>query len=85
MNLTSSVSDKGLTTIPKKIREKLNIKKGDKIQWILTESDRSELFIIRNPLKFLTGRHSQEEITYDNLEHAADKLVLDEVKTNSSN
>lgn len=34
---TSTVSTKGLTTIPKEIRKKLNIKKGDKIYWILTK------------------------------------------------
>lgn len=31
MKSTSSVSSKGLTTIPKKIRKKLNIQEGDKI------------------------------------------------------
>jgi len=79
----STVSDKGLTTIPKEIRKKLNIKKGNKIYWILTEKDKSELIIIREPLKFLTGRYSQEGLTYEKLEHIADDIILDKVKKES--
>jgi len=83
INLTSTVSDKGLTTIPKEIRKKLNIKKGDKVYWILNETDKTELFLVRDPVKYLTGRYSQEGLTYENLEHKADDLILSKVKKES--
>ncbi|MHA1292530.1 MAG: AbrB/MazE/SpoVT family DNA-binding domain-containing protein [Promethearchaeota archaeon] len=76
----STVSDKGLTTIPKDIRKKLNIKKGDKIHWILTGKDESELIIVKDPLKYLTGRYSREDITHEKVEHEADKLIKKEVE-----
>ena len=83
INSTSIVSDKGLTRIPKEIRKKLNIKKGDKIFWILSDNERADLIIAREPLKFLTGRHSKKDLTYENLEEDADGLILDLVKKKS--
>ena len=83
ITLTSTVRDKGLTTIPKEIRKKLNIKKGDKIFWILCNDETADLIIAREPLKFLTGRHSQNDLTYENLEEDADGLILDLVKKKS--
>ena len=85
MNLTSTVSNKGLTTIPKEIRQKLNIKKGDKIYWILSDDETADLIIASKPLKFLTGRHSQKDLTYEDLEESADDIVLDLVKKNPRN
>ena len=83
INSTSTVSDKGLTTIPKEIRKKLNIKKGDKIFWILSDDETADLIIAREPLKFLTGRHSQKDLTYEDLEENADDIILDLVKKKS--
>lgn len=83
INLISTVSDKGLTTIPKEIRKRLNIKKGDKICWILSETDKADLIVVKNPIKFLTGRYTQEELTYEKLEHKADDIILDKVKKES--
>jgi len=83
INSTSNVRDKGLTRIPKEIRKKLNIKKGDKIFWILCNDETADLIIAREPLKFLTGRHSQNDLTYENLEEDADGLILDLVKKKS--
>lgn len=83
INSTSTVSDKGLTTIPKEIRKKLNIKKGDKIFWILSDDETADLIIAHEPLKFLTGRHSQKDLTYENLEENADDIILDLVKKKS--
>ncbi len=79
----STVSEKGLTTIPKEIRKKLNIKKGDKIYWIVCEKDKSELIIIHEPLKFLKGRHTKFNLKYEELEHKADKLLADKVNNKS--
>jgi len=83
MNLTSTVSNKGLTTIPKEIRQKLNIKKGDKIYWILSDDETADLIIASEPLKFLTGRHSRKDLIYDKLEETADEIALDLVKKKS--
>jgi len=83
--LISTISDKGLTTIPKEIRKKLKIKKGDKIYWVVSDKFSSDLIIITDPLKYLTGRYSNEELTYENLEEKADDIILDLVKKNSSN
>ena len=80
---TSTVSTKWLTTIPKEIRKKLNIKKGDKIYWILTEKNESELIIIHDPLKFLTGCHNDDNLVYEELEHKADKMLIDKVNNKS--
>ena len=79
----STVSDKGLTTIPKEIRKKLNIKKGDKLYWILSEDNRSDLIIVHESLQYLTGRYSRKDLTYENLEHKADDLLLNKVKKES--
>lgn len=83
ITLTSTVRDKGLTTIPKEIRKKLNIKKGDKIFWILSDDETADLIIAREPLKFLTGQHSQKDLTYEDLEENADDIILDLVKKKS--
>jgi len=79
INIESIVGDKGITTIPKEIRKKFNIKKGDKLYWIYKEPERVELIIIKNPLEFLKGRYSKKDLTYENLEHKADKLIEDKV------
>ena len=83
INLESTVSDKGLTTIPKKIRKRLNIKKGDKLYWIFKEHERTELIVIKKPLKFLKGRYSQKDLTYEKLEHKADELIKKKVENKS--
>ena len=81
---SSTVSEKGLTTIPKKIRKKLNIQKGDKIYWLLSENEFSELIVVKDPIQFLKGRYSEKSITYEAVESKADKLISDMVKKNST-
>lgn len=75
----SKISDKGLTTIPKSIRKKLNMKKGDKIHWIEYGVDRAIITVIRDPFKFLKGRHTKLGLKYEELEHKADALLEQEV------
>jgi AbrB family looped-hinge helix DNA binding protein len=75
----SKISDKGLTTIPKRIRKKLNLKKGDKIHWIEYGIDRAIITVIHDPFKFLKGRHSKLNLKYEELEHEADNLLEREV------
>jgi len=78
MNI-SKLSDKGLTTIPKQIRKKLNLKKGDRLQWIEYGEDTAMIIVIRDPFKFLKGRYSKLNLKYDELEHKADELIMREV------
>lgn len=59
INIESIVGHKGITQIPKNIRKKFNIKKGDELYWIYNEPERVELIIIKKPLKFLKGRYSK--------------------------
>ncbi len=80
MKSTSSVSSKGLTTIPKEIRKKLNIQKRDKIHWILSSENTLDLVVVHEPLKSLTGKYSKKELIYEKLEHIADKLVNDKME-----
>lgn len=49
INFESIVGDKGITTIPKEIRKKFNIKKGDELYRIYNESERVEFIIIKKP------------------------------------
>jgi antitoxin PrlF len=71
----SKISDKGQTTIPKRIREKLNLRKGDKLNWIEYGTDRAIITVIRDPFEFLKGRHSNLNLKYEELEHNADNLL----------
>jgi len=71
----SKISDKGQTTIPKRIREKLNLKKGDKLNWIEYGTDRAIITVIRDPFEFLKGRYSNLNLKYEELEHDADNLL----------
>jgi len=79
INIESIVGDKGITQIPKKIRKKFNIKKGDELYWIYNDPERVKLIIIKKSLKFLKGRYSKKDLIYENLKHKADKLIEDNV------
>jgi bifunctional DNA-binding transcriptional regulator/antitoxin component of YhaV-PrlF toxin-antitoxin module len=72
-----------LVTIPKKIRKQLNIKRGDKIYWILSSRTESELVIIHKPLDSLAGKYSKKGLTYKDLEGKADEIIKDKVKEES--
>ncbi|MFQ5711409.1 MAG: AbrB/MazE/SpoVT family DNA-binding domain-containing protein [Candidatus Geothermarchaeales archaeon] len=80
---TSTVSDKGLTTIPKKIRRAFSLKRGDKLEWIITEKGEEKTIhvrVIRDPYRFLRGRRKDESLTYAKVEHEADSIVLGRVR-----
>lgn len=83
MEFVSTVSSKGLTTIPKEIRKKLNIKKGDKIYWIISSETLSDLVVIHKPLESLTGKYDIKDLTYKKLEHKADKIIKNKVNEGS--
>ncbi len=79
MEFVSTVSSKGLTTIPKEIRKSLNIKKGDKIYWIMSSETLTDLIVIHKPLESLTGKYDIKDLTYNKLEHKADELIKNKV------
>jgi AbrB family looped-hinge helix DNA binding protein len=72
---TSTVSEKGLTTIPKEIRDRLGIKKGDTLRWIIDEKMTLLVRIVSDPYSMLKGRHSDLKLKYDELEGRADALI----------
>ncbi len=78
---TSKISRKGLTTVPKEIREALGISVGDRISWRLHRAGSNfivEIEALKNPEKFLKGRRSSEKLTYQRLEEEADRLLARE-------
>ncbi len=84
---TSTVSKKGLTTVPSKIREVLDIKSGDKLEWrVVKKNDKTliEVEAEKNPYTFLKGRRKDPEGTFDRVEGLADTLIAKEAKANAS-
>jgi AbrB family looped-hinge helix DNA binding protein len=51
----AKVTSKGQITIPKKIREKLNINPGDKVKFITDESDGVKIITQKKPIEELKG------------------------------
>ncbi len=79
----STVSKKGLTTIPRRIRALLGIEEGDKIKWKVFKARDKTLVQIeptKDPYEFLKGRRGDPGATYDKVEHLADSLLVKEIK-----
>lgn len=51
----AKVTSKGQITIPKKIREKLNINPGDKVKFVTDESGGVKLITQKKPIEELKG------------------------------
>lgn len=79
----STVSKKGLTTIPRRIRSLLGIEEGDKIKWKVLK-DRDKMLIqvepTKDPYEYLKGKRKDPELTYEKVEFLADSLLLKEIK-----
>ena len=71
---TSKVSKKGLTTIPKEIREIMGIQIGMDLIWNVI-GDKIIVMIKKDIPKFLNGRLDYLGITYDEWEGKADELI----------
>lgn len=85
---TSTVSKKGLTTVPSKIREVLDIKSGDKLEWRIVKKNDKPLIEVeaeKNPYEFLKGRRKDPEGTFDRVEDLADTLIAKEAKVSAGN
>ncbi len=80
----SKVSPKGLTTIPSEIRKNLGINIGDTLIWQIEKCNNEDnvihIRVLQDPLLLLKGRRSDPNLTYDAVEHLADKEI--ERKTN---
>ncbi|MFQ5974758.1 MAG: AbrB/MazE/SpoVT family DNA-binding domain-containing protein [Candidatus Hydrothermarchaeales archaeon] len=75
----TTVSKKGLTTIPSKIREVLGIKSGDKLEWRIVKKNGKTLIEVeaeKNPYEFLKGRRKDPKGTFDRVEDLADALLV---------
>ena len=80
----SKVSKKGLTNIPVKIRRAVGIEEGDLLAWEIKNSGIITIKIIKNPYKFLKGRHSDPDLTYEEVEEEADSLLMKELSDASN-
>ena len=78
MRALSKISKKGLTTIPSKVKELLGAEEGDYLEW-RTVGDKVVVGIVKNPYKFLKGRHDDPNLTYDTVENEADDILRREV------
>jgi AbrB family looped-hinge helix DNA binding protein len=85
--LTSTVSRKGLTTVPSRIRELLGIKPGDRLEWRIVKRDDKTLIEVeagKNPYEFLKGRRKDLRGVYERVEHLADALLVEEAKAGAN-
>ena len=55
---TSKISKKGLTTVPREIRESLGLNEGDRLAWSIRSQEGTktiEIVPIKDPYTFLKG------------------------------
>jgi len=81
----AKVTSKGQITIPKKIREKLNINPGDKV--IFSENEKGELVIEtkKKSILRLAGilhRPDQKKITIEEMNEAVKEAAVEKYKRN---
>jgi AbrB family looped-hinge helix DNA binding protein len=74
MRELSKVSKKGLTTIPAKIKNALGVEEGDYLEWSVI-GDKAVVRVVKNPYKFLKGRHDDPGLTYEAVEGEADNIL----------
>jgi len=75
----SSVSKKGLTTVPAGVRRALGVEEGDVLVWEVDEKRNVAVVkAVKNPIKFLRGRYDDPSLTYERVEEQADELVARE-------
>ena len=71
----SSVSKKGLTTVPAGVRRALGVEEGDVLVWEVDEKRNVAVVkAVKNPIKFLRGRYDDPSLTYEGV----DELVAGE-------
>lgn len=53
--MVSTITSKGQITMPKKVREKLNIQVGDKVEFLIDENGGVYIFPVKSSLSKLKG------------------------------
>ncbi len=70
--MTSTLTSKGQLTVPKEVRERLKLKTGDKIQFMINKEGKIELSPIKVRLKDLKGilPPPKKKVTLKDMENA---------------
>ncbi len=70
--MTSTLTSKGQLTVPKEVRERLKLKTGDKIQFMINKEGKIELSPIKVRLKDLKGilPSPKKKVTLKDMENA---------------
>ena len=70
--MTSTLTSKGQLTVPKEVRERLKLKTGDKIQFMINKEGKIELSPIKVRLKDLKGilPLPKKKVTLKDMENA---------------
>ncbi len=76
----SRIDEKGSTIMPSK--DRLGVEKGDYLKWEIRKGY-AIVKVVKNPYRFLKGRHRDPKLTYDKVEGLADELLED--RTNADN
>ncbi len=77
----TTISKKGLTTVPREVREQLGLEEGDRLVWRVMEEKGVQMALVKplpNPYKRLKGRRRNPDLTYEKVEEMADKLIFQE-------
>jgi antitoxin PrlF len=53
--MVATITSKGQLTLPKKIREKLNVHSGDKVEFLIDENDNIFILPVKTSVKELKG------------------------------
>jgi len=72
----STVSKKGLTTVPIDIRRKLQISEGDALSWEI-EEDHILVKVVRDPADFLRGKF--DNLSHEEAEEMTDRLLEEQI------
>ncbi len=75
----STVSAKGQLVIPKEIREALDVKRGDKLDWVLDESGEIRVRVAKGDLLALKGRIKSKgrSVSVDEMDQAVKDAAAD--------
>jgi AbrB family looped-hinge helix DNA binding protein len=77
---TSTLTSKGQTTIPKKVRDALHLKTGDRLEFIIESEHRVVLRPVRADLTALDGlldRSDRPPVTVEEMHDAVETAVRD--------
>jgi len=77
---TSTLTSKGQTTIPKKVRDALHLKTGDRLEFVIESEHRVVLRPVRADLTALDGlldRSDRPPVTIEDMHDAVEAAVSD--------